>query len=147
MKLQDFEGRLTDAYEIRVDAVSECTLTYLHDLAEKALEELPRNDGNQQVTAVITERDHVYYGDTDGPGWGAELIARLRERGDTHVTHLVTVVRCCKDGKVIRSGTDMPSYNFRKTLVELNEQNAYALFVVQGHGCLRAMTVRSSMPE
>lgn len=147
MKLQDFQGLIDTVHRIELDAVSQCTLTYLHNLVEKALAEMPIENGNQQVTVLITSRDNIYYGDTDAPDWGAELIRQLQEQNDTHVTHLVTAVRYCADGSVKQSGFDITSYNFRKMLMDLDRKNAYALFVMRSEECLRARTVLSSMSE
>ena len=74
------------------------------------------------------------------------LIDQLRQQQDTRVTHLVTWVRSGMDPAAQRMGLDIASYNFRKMLLELNEENAKALFLLQGHDCLRARTVGSSMP-
>lgn len=137
MKFDDFKGLIDTGYVIRLDTVSELTLSYLMTLAEKALAELPQTK-DQNVTVVITSRDNIYTGSTFSDEGSAALIRKLAEQDDTHVTHLVTVFPGLS--------LDLPSYIFRKMLIELNEKNAYALLVQQGHECLRVRTVGSTMP-
>lgn len=136
MKFDDFKGLIDTGYVIRLDTVSELTLSYLMTLAEKALAELPQTK-DQSVTVVITSRDNIYTGSTFSDEGSAALIRKLAEQDDTHVTHLVTVF----PGPAV----DLPSYAFRQALLELNEKNAHALMVLQGHECLRARTIASTM--
>lgn len=136
MKFDDFKGLIDTGYVIRLDTVSELTLSYLMTLAEKALAELPQTK-DQNVTVVITSRDNIYTGSTFSDEGSAALIRKLAEQDDTHVTHLVTVF----PGPAV----DLPSYAFRQALLELNEKNAHALMVLQGHECLRARTIASTM--
>lgn len=147
MKFNDFKGLVDKVYVIQLDAVSELTLNYLMTIAEKALANLPQTAGNQDVTVVITSQDKIYTGSTMDPQWGVQLIQTLKEQGDTQVTHLVTLVRSGAGTPAFRSGPDVPSYDFRKMLIDLNERNSYALLVLQGHECLRARTIGSTMPE
>lgn len=137
MKFNDFKDLIDYGYVIRLDAVSELTLSYLITLAEKALAELPQTDELRNVTLVITSRDNIYTGSTFSDEGCAALIRKLAEQDDTHVTHLVTVF----PGPAV----DLPSYAFRQALLELNEENAHALMVLQGHECLRARTIASTM--
>ena len=136
MKFDDFKGLIDTGYVIRLDTVSELTLSYLMTLAEKALAELPQTK-DQNVTVVITSRDNIYTGSTFSDEGSAALIRKLAEQDDAHVTHLVTVF----PGPAV----DLPSYAFRQALLELNEKNAHALMVLQGHECLRARTIASTM--
>lgn len=137
MKYDDFKGLIDYGYEIRLDTVSELTLSYLMTLAEKALAQLPRTEEPRNVTLVITNRDNIYTGSTVSDEDSAALIQQLKEQDDTHVTHLVTVF----PGPAL----ELPSYTFRQMLLELNEKNAHALMVLQGHECLRARTITSTM--
>ena len=146
MKFQELTELVECVYPIRLDAVSELTLNYLLSMAEKTMEETVQTKMSQDVTVLITDQDNIYIGETGDPQWGATLIDQLRQQQDTRVTHLVTWVRSCMDPAVQRMGLDIASYNFRKMLLELNEENAKALFLLQGHDCLRARTVGSSMP-
>ena len=137
MKFNDFKDLIDYGYVIRLDAVSELTLSYLMTLAEKALAELPQTDELRNVTLVITDRDNIYTGSTVSDENSAALIRQLSVQDDTHVTHLVTVF----PGPAL----DLPSYTFRQMLLELNEENAHALMVLQGHECLRARSIASTM--
>ena len=138
MKFDDFKGLIDYGYVIRLDAVSELTLSYLMTLAEKVLAELPQTDELRNITVVITDRDNIYTGSTVSDESSAALIRQLTEQDDTYVTHLVTVF----PGPAL----ELPSYTFRQMLLELNEKNANALMVLQGHECLRARTIGSTMP-
>lgn len=98
-------------------------------------------EDNQEVTAVYTTQENIYTGTSMGPHWGEQLIQTLKEHGDTQVTHLVTMVRSGTAGGEVRKGLDIPPYNLRKMLIELNEKNEFALCVIQGHECLRTHAI------
>lgn len=142
MKFDELRNLMDSAYAIRVAPVSELTLNYLMNIAEQAMESRPQAEGMQEITVVITSRDNIYTGTTGDAQWGAELIKQLEAQGDTRVTHLVTWI-CSTEH---RKGLDLPSYQFRKRLMELDEKNAFALLVMQGHECLRASTIGATMP-
>ena len=147
MKFDELRGLVDSGYQIRVDPVSELTLSYLMNLAEKALGDSPKTEEDQEVTVVITARDKIYTGTASDPQWVARLTKALEEQGDTQVTHLVTMIRSCTDTTGVRQGLDLPSYTFRNMLVDLDERNESALLVLQGHDCLRARTIGSTMPQ
>ena len=145
MKLDELIALVDSPYAVRIDPVSELTLSYLINLAEKYLDAKPPAGGVQEATVLITTRDKIYIGTTGDVQWGAELIRHLEENDDTQVTHMVTLLR--STGAEVRQGPDVPSWKFRKKLLEMNEKNAYALLVLQGYECLRARTIGSTMPK
>lgn len=147
MKFDELRGLVDTGYTIRVDPVSELTLSHLMNLAEKALEDSPQAEERQEVTVVITTHDKIYTDTAGDSQRGAQLAKKLKEQGDTQVTHLVTMIRSCTDVTGLRQGLDLPSYALRKMLIELNEKNKYALLAMQGHGYIIARTVDSTMPE
>ena len=130
MKFQELTELVECVYPIRLDAVSELTLNYLLSIAEKTMEEKVQTKMSQDITVLITDQDNIYIGETGDPQWGATLIDQLRQQQDTRVTHLVTWVRSGMDPAAQRMGLDIASYNFRKMLLELNEENAKALFLL-----------------
>ena len=147
MKLDELINLAGNPYTIRIDGASELTLTHLMNLAQKALDDTPPATGMQDVTVLITSQDNIYTGTTGDTLWGEALIQQLKSQQDTQVTHLVSLLRSYTDTTGLRQGPDVPSFNFRKKLLELDEKNAFALLVMQGFDCLRARTIGSTMPK
>lgn len=145
MKIDDFKGLLDSAWAVRLDAVSELTLNYLLVLAEKEMKSCPAGEGMQCITALMTEHDKIFIGITSGLQDGSQLIDKMKQDGETQVTHLVTLVQGGR-GAGDYPPLDVCDYGFRKRLLELNEKNAFALMLLQGQECLVARTVESTMP-
>ena len=138
MKTQDLLQLVDQPAEIRLNGFSELMLNHLMQVAQQALAAIPEKHPMLQVTALYTAGEKIYTGISYGPNSGDSLIEGLKQHGDTQVTHLVSLWQ--------QGGLDVPSFDFRKALLELDAKNEFALLLMQGHDCLRARTVGSSMP-
>lgn len=138
MKIDDLIPLVEHPQQIRLNGFSELLLNHLMDVARQALEATTEMHPMLQVIALYTARGNIHTGISYGPQTGEALLEQLRQQGDTQVTHLVALWA--------RGGLDMPAFDFRKALLELDAGNEFALLVMQGHDCLRARTVGSTMP-
>lgn len=139
MKFQELAGLTDFALVIWVDAFSELMLNHLMNVTKEALASTSETHDMLQVTALHTTGEKIYTGISYGPQSGEQLIEKLKEQGDTQVTHLVAMWQ--------QGGIDIPSFDFRQALIDLNEKNEFALLVMQGHDCLRTRTIGSTMPK
>ncbi len=142
MQIQDLLQLVERPAEIRLNGFCELMLNYLMELADKALEHCPDTRGMHAIV-LRTAGDQIYtgvYPVSDIPV--EEVLRPLRETGDTQVTHLVVMFPTQNEHR----GVDLPSFDLRTGLLALDTRNEFALLVLQGHGCLRARTLASTMP-
>ena len=76
-----------------------------------------------QVTVLLSKQGNTYVTENDMDG---AICAQLRENGDTQIIKSLTV---WKGGQI-----DLPSYQFRKALLVLDERNSDAELILQGKG-------------
>lgn len=88
-----------------------------------------------QVTLVYTANGNLYTTVNDIRG---EIAATLRSEQDTLVLRLVTL---WQDGTL-----DVPSWNFRKALLDLNPQNAGAEILLQGQDAPHVKRIKDTLP-
>ena len=142
MQIQDLLQRVERPVEIRLSGFSELMLNYLMELADKALEGCPDTRGMHAIV-LRTAGDQIHTGVYPVSDFPAEEVIRpLAETRDTQVTHLVVMFPTQNQ----RRGVDIPSFDLRTRLLALDARNEFALLVVQGHDCLRARTLSSTIP-
>ena len=75
------------------------------------------------VTVLLSKQGSTYITENDMDG---AICPQLRENGDTQIVKSLTV---WKGGQI-----DLPSYQFRKALLALDERNRDAELILQGKG-------------
>lgn len=100
----------------------------LEDMHAKAMETVLRLEQTvpgwpePQVTVLLTAKDHTFIVENDD----GSIFEILKSQNDTQIRKMITV---WKDGSV-----DLPSYAFRKALLELNHANSDAEILLQTEG-------------
>ncbi len=108
-----------------------------------AKEQMQNNPKAEQIVVLRTDKPWVYSFENRVLSHGSEdedkLIQDLIENGDTNVRYIVCM---WKEALAL----DVPSYHFRKRLLEISEKNAEAEILLQGEA-LMVKTLKETMPE
>ena len=100
------------------------------DLDEKA-EGMPA----LQVTVLLTYSNHFYVAVNDVDG---TICEKMKQTNDTRVIKVLTM---WKDGSI-----DLPSFDFRDALIQMDERNLNAEMILNGMGGYHTKTLAVSMP-
>ena len=113
-----------------------------HQLRKEAWKQLPRHPEAEQVNVVRTEKGNVYsVALPDAINAQKELegfFGMLREKDDRRVSYVVAMWST--------GGAEIPSYAFRKGLMELDAGNGETLILLAQAPDLYYRTLQWSMP-
>ena len=114
----------------------------LEHLMEKAIRAMAEESGAEQVIALQTAAGnvHVIYNQQVTAGnYEAEktLFALLEQERDTHVLYVAALWR--------NGGADLPSFHFRRRLIELDHRNFETLLLMQGADGYHSRAVGSTL--
>ena len=113
-----------------------------HQLMEEARNQIPLHPEAEQVNVVLTEKGNVYsVALPDAINAQKELesfFGMLREKDDCRVSHVVAMWST--------GGAEIPSFAFRKGLLELDAANGETLLLLAQKPSLLYKTLQWSMP-
>lgn len=113
-----------------------------HQLVEEARKQIPLHPQAEQVNMVRTEKNQVYcLALPDAVNAQKELegfFGMLREKDDCRVSHVVAMWST--------GGAEIPSFAFRKGLLELDATNGETLLLLAQKPSLLYKTLQWSMP-
>lgn len=113
-----------------------------HQLMEEARKQIPLHPEAEQVNVVRTEKGNVYsvaLPDAINPQKELEgFFGMLREKDDCRVSHVVAMWST--------GGAEIPSFAFRKGLLELDAANGETLLLLAQKPSLLYKTLQWSMP-
>lgn len=113
-----------------------------YQLMEEARKQIPRHPQAEQVNVVRTEKGNVYsVALPDAINAQKELegfFGMLREKDDRRVSHVVAMWST--------GGAEIPSFAFRKGLLELDAGNGETLLLLAQKPSLLYKTLQWSMP-
>ncbi len=102
----------------------------LANLNEK-IERLPA----PQVIVLLTDKNHFYVAVNDVDGTICEAMKREKD------TKVVRILAMWKDGSI-----DLPTFDFRKALVRMDERNLKAGILLNGINGIHIRTLESTLP-
>lgn len=113
-----------------------------HQLMEEARKQISLHPEAEQVTVLRTEKNHIYsLALPDAVNAQKELegfFGMLREKDDCRVSHVVAMWST--------GGAEIPSFAFRKGLLELDAANGETLLLLAQKPSLLYKTLQWSMP-
>ena len=113
-----------------------------HQLMEEARKQIPLHPEAEQVTVLRTKKNQVYcLALPDAVNAQKELegfFGMLREKDDCRVSHVVAMWST--------GGAEIPSFAFRKGLLELDAANGETLLLLAQKPSLLYKTLQWSMP-
>lgn len=100
-------------------------------ILNEKIERLP----DPQVIVLLTDRNRFYVAANDVDGTICEAMKREKD------TKVIRILAMWKDGSV-----DLPSFDFRDALIQMDERNLNAEMILNGMGGYHTKTLAVSMP-